>query len=114
MRSEGPKIERGKGAATPVPPVSTSGERCKFSQRGPERSPGRKRILVVQELRKRLKCEGQKYIFYWGRRSPRGIDAINYKCSLSGVASCVLQVIMHLYFGRKKMMMMMMIVNEFA
>ena len=64
MRPEGPKREArraeswgevlGEGAASPFPTSWRSGERCKLPQRGPGRSPGRKRILDVEDPIKRI------------------------------------------------------------
>ena len=38
-------------------------ERCKFPQRGPGRSPGRKRILTHLELSKRLSWQHRSVVF---------------------------------------------------
>ena len=72
MNPEGPKIEarrteargpkgrerewgsRGGGSEPPPHQLEGLGERCKLPQRGPGRSPGRKRILDVEDPIKRI------------------------------------------------------------
>jgi len=62
LRPEGPKIEvlsaRPEGPRVGVglffPPAKGLRERCKLPQRGPGQSPGRKRILDVEDPIKRI------------------------------------------------------------
>ena len=51
-RPEGPRAGDevlGEGTASPSPPTRGLRERCKLPQRGPGRSPGRRRVFLYSE-----------------------------------------------------------------